>query len=327
MKINTVTGPIAPEDLGVTLIHEHFFFGYPGWYGDISVVSQTRHELLEKGLVMARILLSHGVKTVVDATTNETGRDVTLLKEISEQTGLQIVCSTGYYYERGSAPAYFKARSGLGRVEDEIYEMFLTEATMGIGKTGIRAGVIKVASSRDEITRYEKWFFRAAARASGQLGIPIITHTQEGKLGPEQASFLIAEGAQPHKIMIGHMCGNTNLSYHVETLSFGVYIGFDRFGVEGIVGMPTDRSRINCLVDLLSRGYERKIMLSQDYVHHWLGRPGMEKLASNANPAHLFCHVIPALKEAGISKIQIKTMLEDNPRRFLGGNEDGNTIK
>lgn len=319
MKINTVTGPIETDDLGITLIHEHFLFGYPGWYGDVSVFCPSRDDLLKKGLSMARALLSQGVKTVVDATTNETGRDPLFLKEISERSGLNIICATGYYYERGSAPAYFKARSGLGKVEEEIYEMFLTETTIGIGGTAIKAGVIKVASSRDEITRYEKWFFRAAARVSQETGIPIITHTQEGRMGPEQAALLIELGASPERIMIGHMCGNTNLDYHLKTLSYGVYTGFDRFGVEGVVGTPTDSARIACLKELLTRGYANRIMISQDYVHHWLGRPGMEKLASNSNPIHLFETVIPALKASGLSSGEIHLMLRDNPKRFLEG--------
>jgi len=320
MNIQTVTGPIAPEELGVTLVHEHFYFGYPGWHGDISVVPDLRSIRLAKGLEMAKALIKAGVKTIIDATTNETGRDPELMREISIETGLQIICATGYYYERGSAPAYFKARRSLGKVEDEIYEMFLMETTQGIGNTDIKAGIIKVASSRDGITDYEKWFFRAAARVCKETGIPIITHTQEGKLGPEQAEFFLNAGVDPRRVMIGHMCGNTDISYHVKTLAHGVYIGFDRFGVEGVVGMPTDRLRIGCLAGLISLGYGRRIMLSQDYVHHWLGRPGMETLTSNTSPVHLFTHVIPEMEKCGIPRKQIEGMLKENPARFLGGN-------
>ncbi|WP_461834418.1 hypothetical protein [Desulfothermus sp.] len=33
-KVNTVCGTIDVNELGITLIHEHIVFGYPGWYGD-----------------------------------------------------------------------------------------------------------------------------------------------------------------------------------------------------------------------------------------------------------------------------------------------------
>ena len=192
-KINTVRGPVISSDLGSTLMHEHFLFGYPGWHGDLTMGPFDRGACVQEGIRMADHLKRYQVKTVLDATPNETGRDPKLLKEISEKSGLNIICSTGYYYERGSATAYFKSRRALGNLDNEIYTMFKTELTEGIGGTGIKAGVIKVASSRDTITNYEQLFFRAAANVSKEMGTPIISHTQEGKQGPEQAAFLISQ--------------------------------------------------------------------------------------------------------------------------------------
>jgi phosphotriesterase-related protein len=318
-QIETVTGPINADQLGITLIHEHFIFGYPGWYGDLTLGPFDREACLKAGIGMAEKIQACGVKTAVDATPNESGRDPELLKEISERTGLHIICATGYYYERGSATPYFKARRALGKVENEIYEMFKQENTVGIGKTGIKAGVIKLASSRDTITSYEQWFFRAAAKASKELGTPIITHTQEGRQGPEQAALLLGEGASPKRIMIGHMCGNTDMDYLLRTLEQGVFIGFDRFGIEGIVGTPTDKRRIACLIGLVGLGYADRIMISHDYVNYWLGRPGMSELASDMQPTHLFEDVLPVLRKAGITDAQVATMMVENPRRFLTG--------
>jgi phosphotriesterase-related protein len=317
--IQTVTGPVQASQLGLTLIHEHVLFGYPGWHGDVTLGPFDREACLAAGIVMAEKLKSRGVRTILDATPNETGRDPEILREISERTGVQFLCSTGYYYERGSATPYFKARSGLGKVEKEIFEMFAAETTRGIAGTGIKAAVIKLASSRDTINRYEQWFFKAAARASRELGTPIITHTQEGKMGPEQAAFLIGEGADPKRIMIGHICGNTDMAYHLRTLEQGVYIGFDRFGIEGIVGTPTDRHRMACLVGLVGMGYADRILLSHDYVAFWLGRAGMASLAAGTEPTHLFDNILPALRLAGVTDGQIRTMMVDNPRRFLSG--------
>ena len=119
-SVNTVMGPISIDDLGKTLIHEHFVFGYPGYSGDITLGPYNREEALEVGINVAKKVLSYGVKTVVDATPNETGRDVELLKTISKISGLNIICTTGYYFEDEGAPAYFKFRSTLGDAESEI---------------------------------------------------------------------------------------------------------------------------------------------------------------------------------------------------------------
>jgi len=318
-RINTVTGPIDADRLGITLIHEHFLFGYPGWYGDLTMGPFDREACILAGIGMAERIKVYGVRTVVDATPNESGRDPEILKEIAEQSGLQIICATGYYYERGSAAPYFKARRALGKVENEIFEMFQKEHAVGIGKTDIKAGVIKLASSRDTITSYEQWFFKAAARASRELGVPIITHTQEGKQGPEQAALLISEGADPKRIMIGHMCGSTDMDYLLRTLELGVFIGFDRFGIEGVVGTPMDKRRIACLIGLIGLGYTDRILLSQDHVNYWLGRPGMSQLAPDVQPSHIFENILPALKEAGITEAQVRQMMVDNPKRLLMG--------
>ena len=156
--IETVTGPIEVDQLGKTLIHEHFIFGYPGFQGDSTLGGFNKKEAMEVGVTIAMQLMSYGVRTVVDPTPNECGRNPEFLRELSEQTGLQIICGTGYYYEGEGATPYFKFRQALGTAEQEIYEMFMKELTEGIGDTGIKPGIIKLASSKDVITEYEQIF-------------------------------------------------------------------------------------------------------------------------------------------------------------------------
>ena len=321
--VNTVLGPINAVKLGKTLFHEHFVFGYPGFQGDTTLGEFDRDAALQVGINVAENLKAHGVKTVVDATTNECGRNPELLKEISEKTGLQIICSSGYYYEGESAPAYFKFRASLGDMGSEVYEMYTREITQGIGKTGIKAGVIKLASSKDVITEYEKVFFKAAARVQRETGVTIITHTQEGTMGAEQADLLISEGADPSRIVIGHMCGNTNIADHVRVLKTGVFVGFDRFGLEGIVGAPLDAIREAMLVGIIGTGYGKQVLLSQDTVNYWLGRPlilpeVVQQMLAHWYPTNIFDNVIPVLKNAGITDEQIDTLLIENPGRLFG---------
>jgi phosphotriesterase-related protein len=321
-EVETVRGPISVDQLGKTLIHEHFVFGYPGFSGDYTLGAFNYNEALDKGVQIARNILSQGVKTVLDPTPNECGRNVGFLRDISERTGLQIICGTGYYYEGEGATPYFKFRQGLGSAEEEIYEMFITEITEGIEGTGIKPGFIKLASSKDVITDYEKMFFRAAAKAHKETGITILTHTQEGTMGPEQAELLTELGVNPNCIVIGHMCGNTDISYHVRTLEKGVRIAFDRFGIQGSVGAPMDQQRIATLLELLKSGYEDKIFLAHDTVNIWLGRePKMpeqvQELMKNWHPEHLFQNIIPELKQLGVTDSQLETILVENVKALF----------
>ncbi len=200
--VNTVTGPVSSDDLGKTLMHEHFFFGYPGYEGDSALGPNYIEEIIETGVEVAERAKAHGVETTVDATPNDCGRDPELLCEICERVGVRIICSTDYYFENEGAPAYFKFRQGLGSAPPEVEEM-MTEITSGIGQTGIKAGVVKLASRKDEITDYEKMFFTAGAKAQRETGVPISTHTQEGTMGPEQTKFLVSAGADPDRVVIG----------------------------------------------------------------------------------------------------------------------------
>ena len=190
--VNTVTGPVSSDSLGKTYIHEHILFGYPGFQGDMSVAPFDWDGTLKLCIGTIKPLMEkYGLKTAVDATPNECGRNVLFNKAVSEATGLNIIPASGYYYEGEGAPAYFKQRSGLTDIVPEIVEIFKTETNVGIEGTGIKAGVFKLASSKNQITPYEVAFFKAAAKVSSEAGIPIITHTQEGTMGPEQADLLI----------------------------------------------------------------------------------------------------------------------------------------
>jgi len=166
-------------------------------------------------------------------------------------------------------------------------------------------------------------FFTAGAKAQRETGVPIITHTQEGTMAPEQAEFLISEGADPDRVMIGHMDGNTDQAYHIATLDHGVNIAFDRYGIQGLVGMPMDEMRTACLLGLLGTGYGDRIMLSHDTVNVWLGRPPVfpeeaEELLANWHITHLFDNVLPVLKKAGITDEQLDGIFFENPKRLFG---------
>jgi phosphotriesterase-related protein len=299
------------------LVHEHVLFGYPGCQGDVTCAPRFDREAIVKRSVekLKYMREKYGLGTIVDATPNDCGRMPELLREVAEKSGVNILCSSGYYYEGEGATAYYRFRALLGDADQEIYEMMKTEAVIGIGGTGIKAGVFKVASSQDIISDYEKRFFVAAAKVSAETGTPIITHTQAGTMGAEQAELLIANGAKPEKIMIGHIEGNTDLRYFLKVLESGVSIGFDRFGLENFTGSPTDAVRVACIVALVRSGYGDKIMLSHDSIYNWIGKP--LDVTSPTHSETIFKDTVPALRAAGLSDAEVNTLLVENPERFL----------
>jgi phosphotriesterase-related protein len=182
------------------------------------------------------------------------------------------------------------------------------------------------------ITDYEAMFFRCGVKAQRETGIPIITRTQEGTMGPEQAELLVAEGADPKRVQIGHMDGNTDIAYQLATLEHGVQISFDRFSIQGLVGAPMDEAHTVCLIGLLGMGYPERILLSHDTVNLWLGRPlvlpeSVEQLLANWHVEHLFENIVPMLEQAGVTDEQINTIFVENPKNLFSPTSERETTQ
>jgi phosphotriesterase-related protein len=321
--INSVLGPISPDKLGISLMHEHFTFAYPGWYADATIAPEDFKAALKINIGVIKTAQKYGIKTIIDVTPNDAGgRNPALYKALAKKTGLNIICATGLYTEHEGAPTYWTTKAVWGmNLPKMMSELFIKEITMGIGKTGVKAGVIKIGSSSPKMTTYETSVHKAAVIAQKSTGVPIITHTDGPLGGVEQAELLIAEGANPKKVMIGHVSNSKDIEYHKAILAKGVYIAFDRIGLDIIT--PFDVNLKN-VTELCKQGYANQIMLSHDTVNVWLGRQTVlpeqfAKAFDNWRIDHISKDFLPALKAQGVTDEQIKTMMVDNPKNlFLG---------
>ncbi len=320
--INSVLGPISPSKLGPTFMHEHFAFAYPGWYADATIAPYDFKALLKTDTEVIKTAQKYGIKTIVDATPNDTGgRDPELYKALAQKTGINIICSTGLYTDQEGAPTYFKSMRWGVDTSKMISEIMIREITMGIGNSGVLAGVIKVGSS-PKMTAHEEAVHKAAVIAQKATGVPIITHTQGPTGGVEQADFLKKQGVDCTQVMIGHVSNSKDIGYHKAILERGVYIAFDRIGLDIIT--PFDVNVKN-VAELCKLGFSDKIMLSHDTVNVWLGRmtPIPEQYQAgfkNWHIDHIHKDFIPAIKEKGVTDEQIKQMMEINPKNLFMGN-------
>ena len=316
MTVNTVLGPKNPTQMSLTLMHEHLLIGWPGWEADALAPPQARADIVATCTERMLELKELGVRTVLDPCPIDIGRDVEIMAEVSQRSGVDVICATGLYKEDLGAAPYFRFRDPFVDVVAEMTEIFVREITEGVGDTGIRPGVIKVATSAHRVTPYEEGVLRAAARAAKQTGLPITTHTDEGSMGREQLDILAAEGADLGRVIVGHACGSADLRYHTDLLDRGCYLGFDRFGLELL---QPDRLRLAALIGLLGIGFHERIVLSHDCVWCWRGRPLPlpVELAPEWDSNHVLKRIVPRLRAAGVSEEKITAMLVDNPRRYF----------
>lgn len=317
-KVQTVLGSCEASDLGVALMHEHLMIGWPGWDQDAAAPpldrSGARTMCVERMLELKEL----GMSTLVDPCPMDLARDAEFMAEVAQSARMNIICATGLYKEDQGAAAYFKFRTALGDVVSEMTESFVKELTDGIGSTGIKAGIIKVATGAHQVTSYERAVLTAAARAHKATGVPITTHTEEGTMGREQLDIFAGEGVDLSHVIVGHSCGSADLKYHVDMLERGAYLGFDRFGLEMI---HSDRLRLAALIGLVGVGFGHRIVLSHDSVWCWRGRPLQipTALMPNWHPTHVFKRILPALRDAGVPEERITALMRDNPRRYFSG--------
>ena len=315
-QVMTVLGPVPVEKLGVTIMHEHPSAGFQGWDADLSITPYDAQLVETRWIGILNELKELGVKTVVCPVMAAQGRrDPVVMKNASKTTGIHTIMGTGLFWEGQGASRYYNFLKEQGRnIEQDIYELFIKEITVGVEETGVKAGIIKVASSDPHITEYEKTVFRAGVRAAKDTGVPITTHCEGSNVGPEQMDYFLSLGANPKGIVIGHQNNSTDLNYFLDQLDRPeFYLGFDRTGF----GDPKGE---DCIIELVKRGYTDRIMLSHDYVATWLGRSFKwknERLEKDYYPTYIHKKFIPKMKAAGITDEQIQTILVDNPRRLF----------
>ncbi len=317
--VQTTTGPAPLGDLGRTLIHEHVLVGFPGWELDAKAPPFVRSEVMARAVDQMHELLELGVRTFVDPCPMDLGRDVEFLADLSQRSGMRIVCTTGAYFEEAGQTYTFRHLP-----VEEITAIYVQEIEEGIGGTPIRAGAVKIATGAGQVTEYERKLLTAGARAAKATGVPLISHTQEATCGHDQIDIVTGEGVPASRLLVGHSDGTEDHEYQRSLAERDAYVGFDRFGIHLFV---PDEVRVRNLIRLAQAGHLERILVSHDSMVCWLGRPfpiaesfeAVLEMLPDWRSTHLFRNIIPQLLERGLSKDDVETLLVENPRRFFAG--------
>lgn len=308
--IQTVLGPIDDSRLGATLSHEHVIVGmgednhhYPWRYNWDASRANAIAELREAK--------EGGIDSMIDLTTPDLGRDVEFVRDVAEASGMNVVVATGIWRDI--------PRSFWTRDIDEIADIFVREIEVGIGKTDIKAGCIKVANDVGGVSAEGERILRGAARACIRTGCPISTHQwAPEQVGRRQVEVFLEEGVPMHLVAIGHSADTTDVEFLEDLLKAGVYLSMDRY--PGAPGRPNWEQRNSTVKALIDRGWAHRLMLGHDYAPApiVIGTPAPEE---RGRTRYLFVSTvaIPALMAQGVSRETVDLMMREVPRRFLTG--------
>ena len=317
--VQTVLGPIDATKMGVTLPHEHLFAASAGLLTTWPELFGGRTAFRDKVVERLRGLKDAGVNTIVDVTPADVGRDIRFMEDVSRRSGIQIVACTGHWL-------YPSLSMGL-RTVAELAEFYRSEIEHGIDGTGIKPGVIKVATDREGVTPFLEKSLRAAARASKATGVPVTTHTYAvGRGGEKQAEIFESEGLSPNAVCLGHSDESDDIGYLTGLATRGYTLGMDHMtsGLRGSTsGLLSWQRRAESVKQLIDAGFADKVFLSNDWFFAATIAPtgAMETLEKTNPQGMLFSTrtVIPHLKQLGVSDQVIRAISVDNPRRFFAG--------
>lgn len=317
--IETVLGPVADDDLGITLAHEHVFTLTPDsqqqWSDEWD--EQTR---VADAVATLTELAGTGVRTIMDPTVDGLGRNVPRVRRVNEQVpDLNIVVATGIY-TYADVPGYFSARGpgALPDLPEPMVDLFTRDIEQGIQGTDIKAAFLKCAIDHHGLTAGVERIMRACARTSLATGAPVMVHTHPGsQTGLQVRRVLAEEGVDPRRVMLAHSGDSTDADHLSDLASDGFVLGMDRFGIDTILDF---QARVGVVVELCRRGFAASMVLSQDAACYidWV-QPDLLPLLPNWTYLHVRRDVVPALLERGVTAEQVDQMLVATPRRFLTG--------
>jgi phosphotriesterase-related protein len=269
-KITTVLGPIEPDALGFTSMHEHVLYDGTVYFkrtegtfpDDIGVGPDDPVSLDNIGLHQHNFSLTRdacsmhdvewmtgevteykasGGQAIVDMSPPGLRSNVLGIQQISERTGVHIVATTGLYTE-DSWPEEYRAMA-----RDEYVAYMLGEVEHGIEDTGIKPGAIKVAIT--DFTERQERVLRAAGRVCNESGLMLTVHPGFGIGGDGRRilKVLKQEGVNPERVVIAHgdcflmsddlrtlilypESWRMSTDYHEELLDQGANIAIDSFG-------------------------------------------------------------------------------------------------
>lgn len=317
--IQTVTGPIRPDELGRTLIHEHVAVDFIG----AAKSSPARYDAdlaFRTALPHFVKLRERGVQSLVECTPRYIGRNTGVLRRLSLASGVKIITNTGWY---AAVDHKYLPPEASGETADQIAGRWLAEWKNGIEDTSgetapVRPGFLKLGTGGGRLPRIDSKLVIAAARVHRKTGLTIAVHTGDGAAALDELRLLREEGVAPEALIWVHAMNDPG-PIQIEAAKMGAWISLD-----GYSQAPHNVIRFPKFLEAhRSAGTLGRVLLSHD--DGWAvdgNEPAGNRLAlfGNGNPApyeSIFTRLIPDLRSKGFVENDFDLLMVRNPREAL----------
>ena len=307
----SVSGSKPSSVMGFTLTHEHLFADIRPYSEQIkSPISLNQDDVVAIVLPYLKEIQKLGCKTFIDCTAVGLGRNPSLLKALSNATGMNIVTTTGAYL---SADLQFKPDYFDRMTAEELSEKWTGEWRNGIDDTGVKPGMIKIGVSGGDLSNDEKKLVKAAILTHKKSGMVIGCHVGpwrdvkpgfNGKSALEQVKLLTDAGVSVKRWIWIHAHTEVDFQIHQQVLAQGAWISYDGYRPEHTP------QYLELITRVKAAGYLKSLLVSQDAGWYTAGEPKGGKFNSFAP---LMTDLIPALKERGFTSDDLAQVFVHNP--------------
>jgi phosphotriesterase-related protein len=258
LTLETVAGPVQGKSVELALAHEHLYVDFLG-PKDPNYMNVDWADALGASVNAAAQVRAQGVNLMIEWGPMGVGRNVLLLRHVSRETGMHIVCPTGIY--KSLIPPQFEGMSA-----EQIADHFVRELTKGVDGTPIRAGFIKIATTEAGATETDTMIHRAAAMAGRDVGATISLHSPLWETTKGVIGTLDAEGFSLERFVWGH-AQPSSVDAHKEVAARGATIQYDAISADSdpfFNGPTDDTSMLDRIEAMVKAGFDKQVIVSAD---------------------------------------------------------------
>jgi predicted metal-dependent phosphotriesterase family hydrolase len=296
--VPTTTGLKPATALGATLVGERVVdapTGFRYWPG----AGEASREACTQALDALR---EANVDTIVDSSPIEC-RDVELIRQCSEASGVAVVCCTGLAVAT-DVSATFRSLPA-----PRLANVFVDELTDRVPGTEIRAGAIGLAFG--EPHAFDATVLLATAFAHSETGAPILLRAPTSQLDM-RAGELVARGVDPERIVVTGLDSRETTFGLIEALGKrGVHLGFSSLGCAGNETLPL-AGRAALVAYARARVGAGRICLATGSAAARLAAPGAAAPDGTPTPAAEALRAFgEQLESFGVNASELRAMLTD----------------
>jgi len=296
--IQTVKGKINPAELGVTLIHEHVLVDFIG-ADKISPERWNHEDVIKKVLPYLLEARSKGIKSIVECTPAFIGRDVKLLENLADKSGLILLTNTGYY---GASNNKYLPSWAFTETAEQLSKRWIEEFENGVEQTSVKPGFIKIGVNDGSLSELHQKLIKAAALTHLNTGLTICSHTGPAVPANEQIEILKSMNVDPAAFVWVH--ANGSHEDFVKTAASGCWISLDGINEENA------GKNAELILFLKKEGFFKKTLISHDAGWYQPGEPNGGQFRSYTAVSD---KLLPLLKQKGMRHADIEQLMVKNP--------------